>query len=317
MDYDLSVDLCGVELKRPWMNGSGIRSSVQELRELAPYVGALVTKTATLKPRIGNQTPTNVHPYLNAMALANPGYEAILREIEETDMLGVPVVFSFAAETEEEAATMAQAADRCGKVKIIQQNASCPNIRKGERKGIALCGDNDLMYRHVKAAAESTGKPLDVKLSPAFYIASRGFFIDNAGTARKAGARILSGINTVPGGMVIDIYTKMPVLASQDGTGGLGGPGIKPIGIGCIYCLREAFPDIPIVGGGGIYEDPALETVEYMAAGADAVSWGTLLADVDDKDGQTFFPREEQRLIDIMRELGVKRVSDLRRRKVA
>lgn len=310
MNYDLSVELCGVRLKNPLVNGSGVRSSAEELAALAPYLGAVELKTATYKPRMGNETPTNIC-FLNSMGLPNPGYKATLQYVNETDMNGVPVIFNLAGETEYELAEMVQAADSCGQVKIIKLNASCPNITKGEKKGLALCGDNELMYRHAKVVAENTGKPVDVKVSPAWYCANRNFFIDNIGAAINAGANIISGVNTMPGGMAIDIYRGNPILASPDGRGGMAGPGLKPIGIGCIRLIRDSFPDICIGGGGGIYDDPPLDAIEYMRAGADYVSIATKLGELETAEDAMFFQSFQRRFKNLMAEIGVTRASDI------
>ena len=41
-----------------------------------------------------------------------------------------------------------------------------------------------------------------------------------------------------------------PVLAGV--TGGLSGPAIRPVAVRCIWQVREALPDVPIIGMGGV-----------------------------------------------------------------
>jgi dihydroorotate dehydrogenase (NAD+) catalytic subunit len=86
----------------------------------------------------------------------------------------------------------------------------------------------------------------------------------------KAGADGLSVINTLLG-MVIDIDTLKPKLSGK--TGGLSGPAIRPVAIRCVYQIRKALPEIPIIGMGGIRN--GRDAVEFFAAGANAVSVGT------------------------------------------
>jgi dihydroorotate dehydrogenase (NAD+) catalytic subunit len=64
-----------------------------------------------------------------------------------------------------------------------------------------------------------------------------------------------------------------PVLAGL--TGGLSGPAIRPIAVRCIWQVREAFPDVPIIGMGGVRTGQ--DAVELILAGASMVSVGTAI----------------------------------------
>jgi dihydroorotate dehydrogenase (NAD+) catalytic subunit len=96
-----------------------------------------------------------------------------------------------------------------------------------------------------------------------------------ARAAIDGGADALSMINTYLG-MKIDVQTQRPVLANV--SGGLSGPAIRPL---AIYLVHQVYTSvakaagIPIIGMGGIrcWED----AVEFMLAGATAVSVGTAL----------------------------------------
>lgn len=70
--------------------------------------------------------------------------------------------------------------------------------------------------------------------------------------------------------MVIDINTRKPVLGNN--TGGLSGPGIKPIAVRMVYQAANAVK-IPIMGLGGIMTGD--DAIEFMLAGAKTVSVGT------------------------------------------
>ena len=111
-----------------------------------------------------------------------------------------------------------------------------------------------------------TSKPLIVKLTP-----NVTDIVPIAKAAVDGGADALSMINTLVG-MRIDIRTGEPILANR--TGGVSGPAILPIGLSFVWRVRQALPDIPIIGIGGI--DSGEKALEYLYAGANAVEVGAV-----------------------------------------
>ena len=91
-----------------------------------------------------------------------------------------------------------------------------------------------------------------------------------AGAALDSGAQGLSLINTVVG-MAIDIETGKPELGGL--MGGLSGPAIRPIAVRAVYEVHRAFPDVPIIGMGGVMN--AHDALEMLMAGATVVAVGT------------------------------------------
>ena len=71
--------------------------------------------------------------------------------------------------------------------------------------------------------------------------------------------------------MVIDAESGQAVLANR--SGGLSGPAIKPIALKCVYDVRRACPDTPIIGTGGV--TTGVDAVEMLMAGATAVGIGS------------------------------------------
>ena len=107
-----------------------------------------------------------------------------------------------------------------------------------------------------------------VKLSPNV--------VDIAVTARaavEAGADALTAVNTLKA-MAIDPETMRPILSNIKG--GLSGPAVKPVALRCVYDIREALPDVPIIGCGGVMDWQ--DAVEFFLAGASAVQVGTAIA---------------------------------------
>jgi dihydroorotate dehydrogenase (NAD+) catalytic subunit len=87
-----------------------------------------------------------------------------------------------------------------------------------------------------------------------------------------AGADGLSMINTLPG-MAIDPVTFRPALAGL--AGGLSGPAVRPIAVRCVWMVREALPDVPVIGCGGVRT--GRDALEFLLAGASMVAVGTVL----------------------------------------
>jgi dihydroorotate dehydrogenase (NAD+) catalytic subunit len=71
-------------------------------------------------------------------------------------------------------------------------------------------------------------------------------------------------------GIILDIETCRPLLAH--GSGGLSGPGIRPIAVRCVYEICKAV-DVPVVAVGGV--TTGREVVEMLLVGATAVGIGS------------------------------------------
>jgi dihydroorotate dehydrogenase (NAD+) catalytic subunit len=233
-------------------------------------LGGFITKSVTVKPRMGNDTPRVVETdsgMLNAIGLANVGLDAFLQEkLPVIAQLTVPVFVNVAGETIDEYVAVVQRLATEQAIAGFELNISCPNVAKG---GLSFGTDPAQVSEITSAVKQAAGdKALMVKLSPCVTDIS---IIARA--AVDAGADALSLINTFTA-MVIDIETRKPVLANK--TGGLSGPAIKPI---AVYMVNKVYNEvtkergIPILGLGGIRT--ASDAIEFIIAGATAVAVGT------------------------------------------
>jgi dihydroorotate dehydrogenase (NAD+) catalytic subunit len=103
-------------------------------------------------------------------------------------------------------------------------------------------------------------------------------------------------------GMVLDVGSRQPALAGV--YGGLSGPAIRPLAVRCVWQVHEAFPDVPIIGTGGVAH--GRDALEFLLAGASMVAIGTAL--FHDPSACTRVQRElEEELV----AWGVDRVADL------
>ncbi|MFD0775426.1 dihydroorotate dehydrogenase, partial [Streptomonospora algeriensis] len=84
----------------------------------------------------------------------------------------------------------------------------------------------------------------------------------------------------------------------------VSGPAIRPIAVGCVYRTREALPDVPLIGMGGV--QTGADALEFLAAGASAVAVGTV--NFADPSACVRILRELQELLE---ERGVDRVADV------
>ncbi|MFH1281146.1 MAG: dihydroorotate dehydrogenase [Candidatus Omnitrophota bacterium] len=263
----LSVKIGNLDLKNPVMVASGTFGYAEEFGDLMDLrkLGAMVTKTITLKPRQGNLPPRTCETpagMLNSIGLENPGIDKFIREkLPFLKKLGIPVIVSIAAEeVPEEFVILVKRLEQISAVSAIELNISCPNLHKDK----LISQDAKATFDLVSAVRKFTEKCIIVKLSP-----NVTSIVEISLAAQNAGADALALINTL-GGMSIDVNKRIPKLGAW--VGGLSGPAIRPVAVKMVW---EAYNKIkiPIIGMGGIMDTES--ALEFFIAGATAVSVGT------------------------------------------
>ncbi len=263
----LATRLGALELAYPTLMGSGCYGSGDEYEPFADLskVGAIVLKSVTRLPRLGNPMPRLVHTpagMLNAIGLQNPGIDWYLsRELHKYADRPCKIVGSVAGFSIDDYAYVCERLAARDEIAAVELNVSCPNV---DSEGKTFGCDAALTANVVTAARATTDKPLIVKLSP-----NVTDITEVAREAERAGADALAVINTVRG-MAIDVDRWKPRLANI--TGGLSGPAIRPIAVLAVYEVAQAVK-IPIVGQGGI--ETVTDALEFFLAGASAISIGT------------------------------------------
>ncbi len=264
------VDLCGVALGGPVLNGSGTFDAIAARRafgdvllERFPF-DAYVSKTITLAPRQGNpppriwETPSGV---LNSIGLPNRGLEGFLScDLPELARLPVPLVVSVMGFSREELALLVEAVAAREEVALVELNFSCPNVETG----LVMGAEPEETARAVERLRPLTDKPLVVKLTPN---ATDPSAVAAAGEA--AGADGFSLINTLKG-MALQPGGREPWLGAR--SGGLSGPAVRAVGLEQVFSVSRAV-SVPVVGMGGI--SSGRDAAEYLAAGATCVGVGT------------------------------------------
>lgn len=238
--------------------GSGYAFDIQKL-------GAIVTKTVTLRPRSGSDQPRTTETaggMLNAIGLQNPGVDAVVREMAPRwSRWRIPVIVSILGATVAEYGELASRLEGTEAIAAIEVNISSPNARRG---GMEFGQEPRTAAAVTEAVVRGTTLPVIVKLTPNV--------TDITAVARaavEAGADALCVINTLQA-MAIDAQSRRPAIASV--FAGLSGPAIKPVALRMVYQVAGAV-DVPIIGCGGI--TTGRDAVEFLLAGASAVQVGT------------------------------------------
>lgn len=265
---DLSVGLAsrtGLRLRNPILVAAGCAGYGPEVAEALGLagLGALVTRTTTLRPRGGGPAPRLVERpgvVLWATGLPNPGIEAVLERYGPAwPSLPTTLVVSVGGETAGEIAEVVGRLEDSPGVAALELNLA--ELRAGSAEPATLAG-------LVGAARRSTDRPLIVKLP---------YVEDPRGLGRaavEAGADALAG----PGGLRGRVFTRgfgRPLARrSALGTerGFLAGPVVFPLGLDFVAALAAAVR-VPIVGLGGVRS--VADVLDYLAAGATAVGVGT------------------------------------------
>jgi dihydroorotate dehydrogenase (NAD+) catalytic subunit len=272
MPADLRTKLGHVELPSPVLTASGCAGAGRELSRFTDVakLGAVVTKSIMLAPRAGRPTPRMAETpsgMLNSIGLQGPGIDAFLqRDLPWLLSQGARAVVSIAGSSAAEYADLARRLSDAPGVTAIEVNISCPNV---EDRGTVFACDPNAAAAVIEAVRASARYdiPVFAKLSP-----DVTDIVTIARACVAAGADGLSLINTLLG-MAIDTQTMRPALAGV--TGGLSGPAIRPIAVRCIWQVRQALPDVPIIGMGGVRT--GRDALELILAGAAMVSLGTVI----------------------------------------
>lgn len=265
---DLSVKIGKLKLQNPVMLASGTVGYGNEISNFTDLskIGAIVTKSVSLKPRKGNpprrimETSSGM---LNAIGLANVGIEKFIEEkIPFLQKVNSTLICNIAASSIEEYVECVKILEEQDTVKGFEINVSCPNVKEG---GLVFGNNPEAVGKITEKVRAVTNKTLIIKLSP-----NTAFISQFAAVAKKEGADAVSAINTLVG-TAFNIYTRKPVIKNI--TGGLSGPAIKPVALAKVLEISRNV-DIPIIGIGGImcWKD----AVEFMIAGASAFELGTV-----------------------------------------
>jgi len=267
MKCNLAINIGKLKLRNPVMVASGTFGWLEEFSDFMDLkkLGAIVTKTITLKPRQGNPVPRTCETpagMLNSIGLENPGIDKFIKEkLPILKKTGVPIIVSIASEKDpREFVELAKQLDKIKEVAALELNISCPNLKTKT----LISQDAQATYDLVRSARRATKKTLITKLSP-----NVTDIAEIALAAERAGSDAIALINTLTA-MSIDVEKRRPKLAMA--SGGLSGPAIRPIALRMVWEVYQKVK-IPLIGMGGIIDTQS--GLEFFLAGATAISVGT------------------------------------------
>lgn len=258
-----AVQLFGTSFQNPILLAAGTAGFGRELDPVIDLdlLGGIVTKAVTPEPRRGHP-PLRVAEFrggmLNAVGLANPGVEHVAEH--ELPWLAhrlhrARILVNVAGATVHDYVHVIERLTPNDAITAFEINASCPNTSAG---GLEFGAEPVGLAELVRACRRASTRPLTVKLSPVLPDIPA-----MAQVARDEGADAVTLVNTMPG--LLD-------KRLGNGSGGLSGPALLPMGVLATRRVRERV-QMPVIGVGGVRTTS--DAREYLAAGASLVAIGT------------------------------------------
>ena len=260
-----AVRLFDVTFQNPILLAAGTAGFGREVAGVIDLaaLGGIVTKAVTPEPRRGHPGPRVAEfrgGMLNAIGLANPGLDAVATHelpwlARRCEGSGTRIIVNVAGATVADYVRVIERLTPLEAIAAFEINASCPNTSAG---GLEFGAEPGSLRDLVRACRRASTRPLSIKLSPVL-----PDLPTMARVAQAEGAQAVTLVNTIPA---------MLDGRLGNGTGGLSGPALLPVGVLATRRVAEKV-GIPVIGVGGVRT--AADAREYLAAGAALVGIGT------------------------------------------
>lgn len=305
---DLSTNVASIEFSGCIYNASGCWcTSSEELKELSKSdSAAIVTKSSTIEPRIGNPEPrlkleTEEFGSINSMGIPNEGY--LFYYYQQVNFNTKPYIQSVYPFDNRELAIMLNKLNDTYKGKyMVELNLSCPN----------LAGKSILAYDYERfeeclkfiRSLKCTNLIMGIKLPP-YYEKYQFERISDILLRYTDIIKFIVCINSVINGLLIDHENEEPMIANI--TGGIGGIYCKPVALSNIYNFHKLLGNkIDIIGCGGIRTGK--DVFDMLLCGAKLVQVGTTLIN----EGPQCFTRLKKELIEVLAKKKYNSISEFR-----
>lgn len=265
--------------------------------------GAILSKSATLEARAGNEEPRYIETdwgSINSMGLPNKGYKFYADFANQASKYNKPYFMSVSGLSHKDNEEIISNLKDIDNIAAIELNLSCPNVPNKPQTGY----DFDESRYILDIVCKIAKQPIGVKLPPYF---DMPHFEMMANVLNDFPISFVTCINSVGNGLVIDTDNESVVIKPKDGFGGIGGDFVKPTALANVrkfYTLLNK--DIAIIGCGGVKN--GMDAFEHILCGASAVQVGTQFM----REGTDCFTRIESELKSIMAEKGYNCLNDFK-----
>ena len=252
---DLSTEFCGLKLQNPLMPGSGpLTGDGERMIFMAGLgLGCLINKT--IAPEAAQVPRPCICGSKNMIANSELWSEYSAKQWigeylpQAAAQVSIPMIINVGYTAEDMALLIPQ---------MERFAAGYELIPRYEAK------DLNAVAKIVQTARKATQKPIWVKMN-----ANLPDPVAFAQICKDNGANGVTAITSLGPNMVIDIKRRRPVIGTPQGFVWTSGPPIKPLALATVNMIKEAIPDISVIGCGGVGK--AEDVVEFLLAGADAV----------------------------------------------
>lgn len=275
MQIDLSTKIeangRSISLPNPVIGASGSFGFGPELSEIVDYekVGAITIKSLAPFVSPGNAAPRVAATKAGMMnSVGQPGPDIrdwIKNEASDLEKMDGRFIMSFWGKTIEDYRVAAAAIAPVQHLFVgVEINLSCPNVH-GD--GLFFAQIPEETNEIVRISREELGNECFIlsKLTAAVQSVSA-----IAGAAIDGGTDGFTLFNTLLG-LQLDPYTRKPILGK--GAGGYSGSAVLPVAQKGVFEIHNAFPEIPIIGTGGVTS--GADAASMMMCGATAVGVAT------------------------------------------
>src|SRR5208283_2320485 len=165
---NLSVKIGNTTFKNPVTVASGTFGHAERYYNLEEVkrLGAIIPKTVTLHPRVGNpparifETPSGM---INSIGIENPGIDAFITDkLPALKNIGVPLIISISGQDEEEWVGLMGKLNTQTGIAGVELNLSCPNLKNK----VLVAQDAQATMQLVKKIKSLSKFPIIAKLSP-------------------------------------------------------------------------------------------------------------------------------------------------------